>query len=191
MPKPSQLLKRTLASNSMLIRERQWFVDYLYSLHNSLRKIVVDGKNSGIVDLVEMDKIVREIGSIVGTYDRKTMINTGSMVPPKTPQELGETTTVNEMTQKYNADMDATLPEMESFIQKMIDDIIKQQPKGSNGGVEKTDNQDPKWGEWKFYTTPDKDMFQFPPNAGETQNEYGLFDFPPEKPKKDVDGDED
>lgn len=177
----------------MLIRERQWFVDYLYSLHNSLRKIVVDGRNSGIVDLVEMDKIVKEIGSIVGTYDRKTMINTGSMVPPKTPQELGEHTTVNEMSAKYSADMNETMPNMESFIQKIIDDIMKQQPKGGNGGVEKTDNQDPKWGEWKFFSMPDNDVYKFPPpkGVGETENEYGLFDFPPEKPKKDVDGDED
>lgn len=188
MPKPSQLLKRTLASNSMLIRERQWFVDYLYSLHNSLRKIVVDGRNSGIVDLVEMDKIVKEIGSIVGTYDRKTMINTGSMVPPKTPQELGENTTVNEMSAKYSEDMNETMPSMESFIQKIIDDMMKQQPKGN---PKKTDNQDQNWTEWKF-NMPNNDPFNFPPppkGVNDTPNEYGLFDFPPEKPKKDLDED--
>lgn len=188
MPKPSQLLKRTLASNTTLIRERQWFVDYLYSLHNSLRKIVVDGRNSGIVDLVEMDKIVKEIGSIVGTYDRKTMINTGSMVPPKTPQELGEHTTVNEMSAKYSQDMQETMPNMESFIQKIIDDMMKQQPKGN---PKKTDNQDHDWTEWKF-NMPNNDPFNFPPppkGADDTPNEYGLFDFPPEKPKKDLDED--
>lgn len=188
MPKPSQILKNTIASNTMLIRERQWFVDYLYSLHNSLRKIVVDGKNSGVVDLVEMDKICSEIGSIVGTYDRKTMINTGNMVPPKNPQELGETTTVNEMTAKYSADMQETMPNMESFIQKIIDDIMKQQPKSGKSKTEKADNQDPNWGEWKFYTKPDKNMFEFPPK-GQNEEGYGLFDFPPENPKKDVDED--
>lgn len=189
MSKTSQLLKRTLASNASLVRERQWFVDYLYTLFNSLRFITTEGKNSGIVDLVEMEKICKEIGSVVNAYDRRSVTKTGVIQPPKSPKELGEMTDLNNMSAKYAADMNDVMPSMDEFMKKIISDMLKPPPAPDK----KSDNQDPTWGEWKFFNMPNKDMYAMPdnppPESGDESEEYGLFDFPPEKPKKDLDGD--
>lgn len=195
MSKTSQLLKRTLASNASLVRERQWFVDYLYTLFNSLRFITTEGKNSGIVDLVEMEKICKEIGSVVNAYDRRNVTKTGAIQPPKSAKELGEMTDLNNMSAKYAADMNEVMPSMDEFMKKIISDMLKQQPPKGEDKPKASDNQDPTWGEWKFYSMPDKDMFaapETPHDSGDDSDEgYGLFDFPPEKPKKDLDGDTD
>lgn len=192
MSKTSQLLKRTLASNASLVRERQWFVDYLYTLFNSLRFITTEGKNSGIVDLVEMEKICKEIGSVVNAYDRRNVTKTGAIQPPKSAKELGEMTDLNNMSAKYAADMNDVMPSMDEFMKKIISDMLKQQ-NPPDTEKKKSDNQDPTWGEWKFFNMPSKDMFASPDtphDSGDDSDEgYGLFDFPPEKPKKDLDGD--
>lgn len=204
MPKPSQILKSTVASNASLIRERQWLVDYLYALYKSLHKITVDGKNSGIVDLVELEKIYREVGSVVNTYDRRNAIATGVAKPPRNAKELGENTDLNKITSEYAKDMNEALPGMDNFIQKIINDMMKmpQPPKdGSEQNEKKSDNQDPTWGEWKFYNMPQHDTFKTPPKEHPEDTgfgTYGLFDDPPfdspppppkKKPKKDVDND--
>ena len=205
MRKPSQILKSTIATNAALIRERQWFVDYLYALYNSLKKITQDGKDSGIVDLLEMEKICKEIGSVVNVYDRKNAVGTGVMKPPKNAKELGENADLNMIASEYSKDLNEALPPgMDTFIQNIINDMLKMPPKdGTNEPNKKSDNQDPTWGEWKFFKMPQQDMFNPPPpKEGEEDTgfgTYGLFDEPPfdsppppkkKKPKKDLDKDD-
>ena len=209
MRKPSQILKSTIATNAALIRERQWFVDYLYTLYNSLKKITQDGKDSGVVDLAEMEKICKEIGSVVNVYDRRNAVMTGVMKPPKNAKELSENTDLNIIASEYSKDLNETLPPgMDTFIQNIINDMLKMPPKDGTPAKPqepKTDNQDQTWGEWKFFKMPQHDTFNPPPpkqdDDGMGFGTYGLFDEPPfdspppppkkKKPKKDLDKDAD
>ncbi len=146
MLKPT-LVKSLITQNAALLREKQQLIDYLRVLETTLRSISNRGKDSGVVELKDLFALVADMRGIVTSYNIHNFEKMGTLRNP-TKQELGK---IAEADQNItNGFFAGSAEEMNNFLNKMINDLMKFKPPTPDTPVNESDNF------FQFPVSPDK-----------------------------------
>lgn len=117
-----RLVKSLIAQNAALLREKQQLIEYFRVVEMVLRTITKNGKDTGIVDLKELNAMCREMRGILSGYEINNYEKMGTFRAP-TKKDLGKMAQAEEGI--IHGFFHGSAEEMREFFDKMIDDLMK------------------------------------------------------------------
>ena len=157
-----RLVKSLIAQNAALIREKQQLIEYFKVVEMVLRTITKNGKDTGVVDLKEMHAMCREMRGILSAYEISTYEKMGTFRAPS-KKDLGKMAQADEGI--FHGFFHGSAEEMREFFDKMITDLMKNNPPSDNDVF----GSEVKFGE-------DLDEGGYPPSQPSGEDPFGETD---------------
>lgn len=168
MLKP-RLVKSLIQQNANLLRQRQYYMDYLRALEMTLHAVELESKERGSVNLKDLQLVRTQMRNILATNDISQFNQTGHMSPP-TKDMLGAWASIDQGIFSDYPDKKTIVmkdeKELKAFLNDFFNDIINHAKKN------KKDSED----------HPEIDPMNF---GGDLEGEWQ--DFPPDNPFDDGD----
>lgn len=159
MLKP-RLVKSLIQQNANLLRQRQYFMDYLRALELTLHAIQSTAKDTGAVNLKDIHEIRAQMRNMLAVNDIAQFNQTGHMLPP-TKEQLGAWVSIDQGIFNDSTDKKTIIMKDEKELKEFLNDFF-------NGIIDHAK---------KKKENPEIDPMNF---GGDLEGEWQ--DFPPDNP---------
>ena len=162
MLKP-RLVKSLIQQNANLLRQRQFYMDYLRALEITLHAIELESKEKGSVNLKDLQLVRSQMRNILAANDISQFNQTGYMTPP-TKEQLGAWVSIDQGIFNNFTDTKKVVlkdeKELKEFLNGFFNDIINHAKKNKEESLNDPEIDPMNFGgdlegEWQGFPQPE------------------------------------